>query len=96
MGIRWMHDGRPRGPAVRIGALRAEVLRRVRSLEMARDAERNIPALALTAFTQIERERLSAAGFADRVDKPVDAEKLVGAIRAVVKDRRQKSRAQAR
>jgi PAS domain S-box-containing protein len=73
-----------------------EVLRRVRSLEMARDAERNVPALALTAFTQIERERLSAAGFADRVDKPVDAEKLVNAIRAVVKDRRQKSRASVR
>ncbi len=73
-----------------------EVLRRVRSLEMSRDAERSIPALALTAFTQMERERLSAAGFADRVDKPVDAEKLIAAIRAAVKDRRRKSRAQVR
>ncbi|HZM34086.1 MAG TPA: response regulator [Burkholderiales bacterium] len=67
-----------------------ETLRRVRSLEMAWGAERSIPALALTAFTQMERERLAAAGFADRVDKPVDADKLVRAIRAVVKDRRQK------
>jgi CheY-like chemotaxis protein len=57
-------------------------LRRVRAIEMARGAERPIPAIALTAFTQIERERLMAAGFADRVNKPVDAEKLVAAIRA--------------
>jgi PAS domain S-box-containing protein len=61
-----------------------EALRRVRSLEMACGAERYIPALALTAFTQIERERLMAAGFTDRVDKPVDAEKLVAAIRATL------------
>jgi len=73
-----------------------EVLRRVRSLEMARDTERNVPAIALTAFTQIERERLSKAGFADRVDKPVDAEKLIAAIRAAVKDRRQKAATQGR
>ena len=51
-----------------------EALRRVRSLEMARGAERYIPAIALTAFTQVEREKLLAAGFFDRVDKPVDAE----------------------
>ncbi|MGQ0546763.1 MAG: ATP-binding response regulator, partial [Betaproteobacteria bacterium] len=68
-----------------------EVLRRVRSLEMARDSQRNVPAIARTAFTLIERERLAAAGFADRVDKPVDAEKLIAVIRAVVKDRRQKT-----
>ena len=67
-----------------------ETLRRVRSLEMACGAERSIPALALTAFTQMERERLAAAGFADRVDKPVDADKLVRAIRAVVRDRRRR------
>jgi PAS domain S-box-containing protein len=64
-----------------------ETLRRVRSLEAASGAEPPIPALALTAFTQVERERLRAAGFADRVDKPVDAEKLVTAIRAVAKER---------
>jgi CheY-like chemotaxis protein len=73
-----------------------EVLRRVRSLEMARDAQRNVPAIALTAFTQIERERLTNAGFADRVHKPVDAEKLIAAIRAAVKDRRQKAATQGR
>jgi ATP-binding cassette subfamily B protein len=64
-----------------------ETLRRVRSLEAASGMEQPIPAIALTAFTQVERERLRAAGFADRVDKPVDAEKLVAAIRAVAKER---------
>jgi PAS domain S-box-containing protein len=65
-----------------------EALRRVRSLEMAYGAERYIPAIALTAFTQVERERLLAAGFADRVDKPVDAEKLVAAIRSALHENR--------
>jgi PAS domain S-box-containing protein len=65
-----------------------EALRRVRSLEMACGAERYIPAIALTAFTQVERERLLAAGFADRVDKPVDAEKLVAAIRSALHENR--------
>ena len=65
-----------------------EALRRVRSLEMACGAERYIPALALTAFTQVEREKLLAAGFADRVDKPIDADKLVGAIRSALHENR--------
>jgi signal transduction histidine kinase/BarA-like signal transduction histidine kinase len=63
-----------------------EALRRARSIEMGTGSERYIPAIALTAFTQIERERLMAAGFADRVDKPVDAEKLITAIRAALKN----------
>ena len=65
-----------------------EALRRVRSLEMASGAERYIPAIALTAFTQIEREKLLAAGFFDRVDKPVDADKLVAAIRSALAEKR--------
>jgi PAS domain S-box-containing protein len=65
-----------------------EALRRVRSLEMAAGVERYIPALALTAFTQVEREKLLAAGFVDRVDKPLDAEKLVAAIRSAARDHR--------
>jgi CheY-like chemotaxis protein len=65
-----------------------EALRRVRSIEMASGAERYIPALALTAFTQVERERLLAAGFADRVDKPLDADKLVAAIRSALHENR--------
>ena len=65
-----------------------EALRRVRSLEMACGAERYIPALALTAFTQVEREKLLAAGFTDRVDKPLDAGKLVAAIRSALHENR--------
>ena len=60
-----------------------ETLRRVRSLELAAGIEQPVPAIALTAFTQVERERLRAAG----VDKPVDADKLVAAIRVILKDR---------
>ncbi|HEX2566054.1 MAG TPA: ATP-binding protein [Burkholderiales bacterium] len=66
-----------------------EALRRIRSVEMACGFEPAVPAIALTAFTQIERERLVAAGFCDRVDKPVVAEKLIAAIRAAMKERRQ-------
>ena len=66
-------------------------LRRVRSLEANRGVERPIPAIAVTAFTQIERERLMAAGFADRVDKPLDAAKLVSAIRVAVGGNRRES-----
>jgi PAS domain S-box-containing protein len=62
-----------------------EALRRARAIELARGNEHYTPALALTAFTQIERERLVAAGFIDRVDKPVDAEKLITAIRAALR-----------
>jgi PAS domain S-box-containing protein len=68
-----------------------ETLRRVRSAELASGVERPIPAIALTAFTQVERERLRAAGFVDRVDKPVDADKLVAAIRVALKDRQGQS-----
>ena len=67
-------------------------LRRVRAIESARGAEHYTPAIALTAFTQIERERLMAACFIDRVDKPVDAEKLITAIRAALRTE-QRSRA---
>ncbi len=64
-----------------------ETLRRVRSLELASGIDQPVAAIAPTAFTQIERERLRAAGFVERVDKPVDAQKLIGAIRAHAKDR---------
>src|SRR4051812_9866582 len=67
-------------------------LRRARAIETARSADHYTPAIALTAFTQIERERLMAAGFIDRVDKPVDAEKLITAIRAALRTE-QRSRA---
>jgi CheY-like chemotaxis protein len=63
-------------------------LRRVRALESAHGAERYIPALALTAFTQVEREKLISAGFTDRVDKPIDAHKVVAAIRSALQENR--------
>src|SRR4051812_319454 len=69
-----------------------EALRRARSIELGCGNDRYTPAIALTAFTQIERERLMAAGFVDRVDKPVDAEKLITAIRAALRTE-QRSRA---
>ena len=62
-----------------------EALRRARAIETARAPDHSTPAIALTAFTQIERERLMAAGFVDRVDKPVDAENLITAIRAALR-----------
>ncbi|HEX4928452.1 MAG TPA: ATP-binding protein [Burkholderiales bacterium] len=61
-----------------------DALRRARGVERSRGAAA-VPAIALTAFTQIERERLTAAGFVDRVDKPVDADKLIAGIRAALK-----------
>ena len=70
-----------------------QALRRIRALEMASGAERYIPAIALTAFTQIEREKLVAAGFTDRVDKPIDADKLVGAIRSALHENRRAAKA---
>lgn len=80
-----------RGPSVMLidlampGEDGFEALRRARSIQRASGCTRDIPAIALTAFTQIERERLMAAGFIDRVDKPVDADKLIAAIRAALK-----------
>ena len=59
------------------------VLRRVRAMEAERGGA-HIPAIAVTAFTEIDRRRLQAAGFEDRVGKPVDADRLVFAIRALV------------
>jgi PAS domain S-box-containing protein len=70
-----------------------EVLRLVRALETARGAHGVTPAIALTAFTQIERERLAKAGFRDRVDKPVDADRLIAAIHAALKERSEPLRA---
>ncbi len=69
-----------------------ETLRRVRALEVTSGLDKPIPAIALTAFTQVERERLKAAGFRDRVDKPVDADKLASAIRAALMEHGERRR----
>jgi CheY-like chemotaxis protein len=58
------------------------VLARVRSIDGERGATR-IPAIAVTAFTQVDRQRLRMAGFQDRVGKPVDAGRLVAAIQGL-------------
>jgi len=65
-----------------------QTLRRLRALEMSKGVEVPVPAIALTAFTQIERERLLAAGFRERVNKPVDAEKLIAVLRGILRERR--------
>jgi PAS domain S-box-containing protein len=58
------------------------VLARVRTVENAAGAapEGPIPAIAVTAFTEFDRERLDTAGFRALVAKPVDRERLVRAI----------------
>jgi CheY-like chemotaxis protein len=65
------------------------VLARVRSIEADSGIgpEGSIPAIAVTAFTQVDRRRLAAAGFRDLVAKPIDADRLVAAIRAVLEPR---------
>src|SRR5690606_36436478 len=69
-----------------------ETLRRVRALEVTSGLDKPIPAIALAAFTQVERERLKAAGFRDRVDKPVDADKLASAVRAALMEHGERRR----
>jgi PAS domain S-box-containing protein len=58
------------------------VLARVRAVERAGGAARKhlIPALAVTAFTEFDREQLATAGFRGLVAKPVDRERLLRAI----------------
>jgi CheY-like chemotaxis protein len=98
----WKASPAGRGPQVLLVDLAMpdedgfETLRRVRALEKTCGIVGAIPAIALTAFTQVERERLKATGFRDRVDKPVDAEKLVAAIRLALtetEERRNPARA---
>ena len=40
-----------------------------------------IPAIAVTAFTEVTRERVLEQGFVDHVSKPIDPARLVAAIR---------------
>jgi PAS domain S-box-containing protein len=60
------------------------VLARIRALERSRDVRR-VPAIAVTAVSQTERGRLRAGGFQDLVGKPVDTDRLVAAILALVR-----------
>jgi CheY-like chemotaxis protein/nitrogen-specific signal transduction histidine kinase len=56
------------------------VLGRLRKLEASRTLAPPLPAIAVTAFSQTDRQRLAAAGFCDLVAKPVDGERLIPAI----------------
>ncbi|HYC48486.1 MAG TPA: ATP-binding protein [Burkholderiales bacterium] len=59
------------------------VLARVRALE-ARKAlprEQSVPAIAVTAFTEVSRDRVIEQGFIDHVSKPIDPARLVATIR---------------
>ena len=62
------------------------VLARVRGLEQRKgitDQDR-IPAIAVTAFTEINRARVTERGFTDHVSKPIDAAKLIASIRTAI------------
>ncbi len=62
------------------------VLAKVRALEERRgaSAESAIPAIAVTAFTELNRERVTERGFVDHVTKPLDAARLIGSIRSAL------------
>jgi PAS domain S-box-containing protein len=59
------------------------VLARVRAVEgrKAIPPEGAIPAIAVTAFTEVNRTRVIERGFVDHVSKPIDAAKLVASIK---------------
>ena len=40
-----------------------------------------IPAIAVTAFTEVSRDRVIEQGFTDHVSKPIDPARLVATIR---------------
>jgi CheY-like chemotaxis protein len=62
------------------------LMRRVRTL--AEDANRRVPAIALTAFTRdIDRRRALAAGFDVHMAKPLDPATLVKTVRDLARQR---------
>ena len=65
------------------------VLAKVRALEerkLIADGA-SIPAIAVTAFTELNRARVTERGFADHVGKPIDAARLIAAIRNAMQSR---------
>jgi PAS domain S-box-containing protein len=59
------------------------VLARVRALEARKSiaADALLPAIAVTAFTEVTRARVIEQGFSEHVGKPIDPAKLVASIR---------------
>jgi CheY-like chemotaxis protein len=68
------------------------VLARVRELERNKGCRSPIPAIAVTAFTEISRARVMERGFLDHVSKPIDPVKLAVSIRRVARLAREKQR----
>jgi CheY-like chemotaxis protein len=62
------------------------VLAKVRALEKRKGVaeEDAMPAIAVTAFTEFNRERVTERGFTDHVSKPIEASRLIASIRSVV------------
>ena len=65
------------------------VLNNTRALERRKgfDGEHFIPAIAVTAFTDIDRSRVLEKGFSDHVAKPIEPSLLIGAIRRALRER---------
>ena len=63
------------------------VLARVRALEARKGmpAGASIPAIAVTAFTEVSRARVIEHGFSDHVSKPIDAARLIASIREAIR-----------
>jgi PAS domain S-box-containing protein len=66
------------------------VLARVRAVEGRKSIPPDgaIPAIAVTAFTEINRTRVIERGFVDHVSKPIDAAKLVASIKRALAARK--------
>ncbi|MGZ5226047.1 MAG: PAS domain S-box protein, partial [Burkholderiales bacterium] len=65
------------------------VLARIRALETRKGtpAGASIPAIAVTAFTEVSRARVIEQGFADHVSKPIDPATLIASIRRALSAR---------
>jgi CheY-like chemotaxis protein len=50
------------------------------------------PAIAVTAFTELNRARVMERGFTDHVAKPIDPAKLVASIRRAMRSVRERQR----
>jgi CheY-like chemotaxis protein len=58
------------------------VLARIRAFEARKGVAAGvaIPAIAVTAFTEVSRARVIEQGFTDHVSKPIDPAKLVASV----------------
>jgi len=63
------------------------VLAKVRDLEQRKGVapDARVPAIAVTAFTELNRALVTERGFADHVSKPIEAARLIASIRSVMR-----------